>query len=81
MASMARAVHSLGALTPSCADCVSRTAPRPAFARGKVCHVGDIVAAVVAETKTQAGDAADQASTALAAQETGDDRTADIDEG
>jgi carbon-monoxide dehydrogenase large subunit len=32
-------------------------APRPAFARGKVCHVGDIVAAVVAETRFAAEDA------------------------
>jgi carbon-monoxide dehydrogenase large subunit len=34
-------------------------APRPAFARGKVHHVGDIVAAVVAETRFAAEDAAD----------------------
>jgi aerobic carbon-monoxide dehydrogenase large subunit len=32
---------------------------RPAFAEGKVCHVGDIVAAVVAETRAQALDAAE----------------------
>src|SRR5438552_1818004 len=32
---------------------------RPIFATGKVRFVGDIVAAVVAETKSQAGDAAD----------------------
>jgi carbon-monoxide dehydrogenase large subunit len=35
------------------------TAPRPAFARDKVRHVGDIVAAVVAETKFAAEDAAE----------------------
>ena len=34
-------------------------APRPAFARDKVHHVGDIVAAVVAETKFAAEDAAE----------------------
>jgi len=34
-------------------------APRPAFARDKVCHVGDIVAAVVAETRLAAEDAAE----------------------
>src|ERR1041385_5242650 len=33
------------------------SAPRPAFARGKVCHVGDIVAAVIAETRFAAEDA------------------------
>ena len=32
-------------------------APRPAFARGKVRHVGDIVAAVVADTRFAAEDA------------------------
>lgn len=32
---------------------------RPAFAAGKVCHVGDIVAAVIAETKHAAVDAAE----------------------
>ena len=37
-------------------------APRPAFARGKVCHVGDVVAAVVAETR----DAAEEAAEAVA---------------
>src|SRR5215470_4049807 len=34
-------------------------APRPAFARDKVCHVGDIVAAVIAETRHLAEDAAE----------------------
>src|SRR5262245_22977184 len=34
-------------------------APRPAFARDKVCHVGDIVAAVVAETRLAAESAAE----------------------
>src|ERR1700722_7416341 len=34
-------------------------APRPAFAADKVCHVGDIVAAVVAESRFAAEDAAD----------------------
>src|SRR6478672_9565020 len=34
-------------------------APRPAFARDKVCHVGDIVAAVIAETRFAAEDAAE----------------------
>ena len=34
-------------------------APRPAFASGKVRHVGDVVAAVVAETRHQAQDAAE----------------------
>jgi aerobic carbon-monoxide dehydrogenase large subunit len=34
-------------------------APRPAFARGKVHHVGDIVAAVVAESRWAAEDAAE----------------------
>ncbi len=34
-------------------------APRPVFARGKVCYVGDNVACVVAETRFQALDAAD----------------------
>jgi carbon-monoxide dehydrogenase large subunit len=34
-------------------------APRPAFARGKVCHVGDVVAAVIAETRFLAEDAAE----------------------
>jgi carbon-monoxide dehydrogenase large subunit len=34
-------------------------APRPAFASGKVCHVGDIVAAVVAESRFLAEDAAE----------------------
>jgi carbon-monoxide dehydrogenase large subunit len=34
-------------------------APRPAFARGKVCHVGDIVAAVIAETRAAAEEAAE----------------------
>src|SRR6516164_6762342 len=34
-------------------------APRPAFASGKVCHVGDIVAAVVAESRFAAEDAAE----------------------
>lgn len=33
--------------------------PRPAFARGRVRHVGDIVAMVVADTPTQARDAAE----------------------
>jgi aerobic carbon-monoxide dehydrogenase large subunit len=33
--------------------------PRPAFANGKVCHVGDIVAAVVAENRFAAEDAAE----------------------
>ncbi len=33
--------------------------PRPAFAHGKVCHVGDTVAAIVAETRNQAEDAAE----------------------
>jgi CO/xanthine dehydrogenase Mo-binding subunit len=31
--------------------------PRPEFARGKVCHVGDIVAAAIAESKFAAQDA------------------------
>jgi aerobic carbon-monoxide dehydrogenase large subunit len=35
------------------------SAPRPAFASGKVCHVGDIVAAVVAESRFAAEDAAE----------------------
>jgi aerobic carbon-monoxide dehydrogenase large subunit len=35
------------------------SAPRPAFAHGKVHHVGDIVAAVVAETRHVASDAAE----------------------
>ena len=35
------------------------TAPRPAFARDKVHHVGDIVAAVVADTRFAAEDAAE----------------------
>jgi carbon-monoxide dehydrogenase large subunit len=35
-------------------------APRPSFASGKVCHVGDIVAAVVAETRAAAEDAAER---------------------
>jgi aerobic carbon-monoxide dehydrogenase large subunit len=35
------------------------SAPRPAFARHKVCHVGDIVAAVVAENRLAAEDAAE----------------------
>jgi carbon-monoxide dehydrogenase large subunit len=35
------------------------SAPRPAFASGKVRHVGDIVAAVVAETRAAAEDAAE----------------------
>ncbi len=34
-------------------------APRPAFARAKVCHVGDIVAAVVAESRLAAEDGAE----------------------
>src|SRR5580692_7676219 len=34
-------------------------APRPAFASGKVCHVGDIVAAVIAENRFAAEDAAE----------------------
>jgi carbon-monoxide dehydrogenase large subunit len=34
-------------------------APRPAFADGKVCHVGDIVAAVIAESRFTAEDAAE----------------------
>ena len=34
-------------------------APRPAFADGKVCHVGDIVAAVIAENRFAAEDAAE----------------------
>src|SRR6516225_462386 len=34
-------------------------APRPAFARGKVHHVGDIVAAVVAESRFAAEEAAE----------------------
>jgi carbon-monoxide dehydrogenase large subunit len=34
-------------------------APRPAFARDKVCHVGDVVAAVVAESRLAAEDAAE----------------------
>ena len=34
-------------------------APRPAFARDKVHHVGDIVAAVIAETRFAAEDAAE----------------------
>ena len=34
-------------------------APRPAFASGKVCHVGDIVAAVVAKSRFAAEDAAE----------------------
>jgi carbon-monoxide dehydrogenase large subunit len=34
-------------------------APRPAFARDKVCHVGDIVAAVIAETRYAAEDGAE----------------------
>jgi aerobic carbon-monoxide dehydrogenase large subunit len=34
------------------------TAPRPAFARDEVHHVGDVVAAVVAETRFAAEDAA-----------------------
>lgn len=34
-------------------------APRPAFAPGKVCHIGDIVAAVIAETRHAAEDAAE----------------------
>jgi aerobic carbon-monoxide dehydrogenase large subunit len=33
--------------------------PRPAFASGKVCHVGDIVAAVIAENRFAAEDAAE----------------------
>jgi carbon-monoxide dehydrogenase large subunit len=36
-----------------------REATRPALARGKVCHVGDIVAAVVATSKAAALDAAE----------------------
>jgi carbon-monoxide dehydrogenase large subunit len=35
-------------------------APRPAFAAGKVCHVGDVVAAVVAETRFAAEEAAER---------------------
>jgi carbon-monoxide dehydrogenase large subunit len=35
------------------------SAPRPAFARGKVCHVGDIVAAVIGETRFAAEDGAE----------------------
>ncbi len=35
------------------------SAPRPAFARGKVHHVGDIVAAVIGETRHAAEDAAE----------------------
>ena len=34
-------------------------APRPAFARDKVCHVGDIVAAVVADSRFAAEEAAE----------------------
>jgi carbon-monoxide dehydrogenase large subunit len=34
-------------------------APRPAFARDKVCHVGDIVAAVIGETRYAAEDGAE----------------------
>jgi carbon-monoxide dehydrogenase large subunit len=34
-------------------------APRPAFASGKVCHVGDIVAAVIAESRFAAEDGAE----------------------
>jgi len=34
-------------------------APRPAFASGKVCHVGDIVAAVVARSRAAAEEAAE----------------------
>ena len=34
-------------------------APRPAFADGKVCHVGDVVTAVVAESRLAAEEAAD----------------------
>ena len=34
-------------------------APRPAFARDKVCHVGDIVAAVVADSRLAAEEAAE----------------------
>jgi carbon-monoxide dehydrogenase large subunit len=34
-------------------------APRPAFAASKVCHVGDVVAAVVAESRLAAEDAAE----------------------
>lgn len=33
--------------------------PRPAFASGRVRHVGDVVAAVIAETRTEAEDAAE----------------------
>ena len=36
-----------------------RVAPRPVFAAGKVCHVGDNVAAVIAETRDGAVDAAE----------------------
>ena len=39
---------------------LSATLNRPVFARGKVRLVGDVVAAVVAETKAQAQDAAEQ---------------------
>jgi carbon-monoxide dehydrogenase large subunit len=35
------------------------SAPRPAFARDKVCHVGDIVAAVIGETRFAAEDGAE----------------------
>jgi len=35
------------------------SAPRPAFARGKVCHVGDIVAAVIGTTRFAAEDGAE----------------------
>jgi carbon-monoxide dehydrogenase large subunit len=35
------------------------SAPRPAFARDKVCHVGDIVAAVIGETRYAAEDGAE----------------------
>src|SRR6266566_3471131 len=37
-----------------------KMAPHPALAHGKVCHVGDPVAVVVAETLSQAKDAAEQ---------------------
>lgn len=37
-------------------------APRPAFARDKVCHVGDIVAAVIADDRNAALDAAEAVS-------------------
>ncbi len=38
------------------------SAPRPAFARGKVCHVGDILAAVIGMTRFAAEDGAEAVS-------------------